>query len=362
MIIDSFNVVDTLDMYQRMKTFNQVWSTSAGMDLYADAGLSGGTYHARATNQVGDEYRFYKGPTANHVLNTSPMTLNADPIATWFAFDNLIYAPLTQIPSPAYASQGSAPFTDARLRVSILAFSPYATGDNSGLSVVVFGQDSPKKIDKILFVAWQPAPGGLGTICSVVDTPYVLAEIMLGGMSLSASAANQIAQELSELLQVVVNVTNEVQPGAPVDLAPVVTAIESLAQDDTLDRIANHLEMDEPADYSTQLDDIAAGVEALEIAVDHKENINETNRQLSLIDSRLYWIDQYGVKHPFLAALQTGAGFDGKLRTAGGDVIDLADLLEQVISASAAGSILVGEKLEDMRGFFALLKSKWTTP
>jgi hypothetical protein len=94
--------------------------------------------------------------------------------------------------------------------------------------------------------------------------------------------------------------------------------------------------------------------------IDLKPQLDETNRQLSLIDSRLYWTDIHGVKHPFLESLTTGAGFDGKLKNSAGDVIDLKELLDNVTTALASGAILSGDKMEPVRGFFALLKERWS--
>lgn len=142
------------------------------------------------------------------------------------------------------------------------------------------------------------------------------------------------------------------------DFTNIENKLDQLIKDSTF--VAKMDAMGVAPDYTPYLQDLVNAIVEKVMFEVQNGRLDETNRQLSLIDSRLHHdIPEAGIVD-LIDVLQGGAGFDGKLKNPDGTPIDVKSLLEDVTTAIANGAILAGDKWEPLRGFFSMLRDRWS--
>lgn len=187
----------------------------------------------------------------------------------------------------------------------------------------------------------------------------------IGGLSFDPAMMEELIQGLVDGLQIVNNINVE-PASANVDFTAIINKMDEMiiSIETSLVDIVTGSDIQ---DIKTVLDETnTALAELLEIRnviatkPDLTAQLNETNRQLSLIDSRMWYMTEGGIVDLIHSLQGGGSSFDGKLKNADGTVVDLGPLLENIEESISSGAILAGDKWEPVRGFFKMLKDKWS--
>lgn len=184
-------------------------------------------------------------------------------------------------------------------------------------------------------------------------------ETKLSGLTFDQSMIDALVAGVAANLQVVNNITVEPSSVA-VDLTGVETALGLLTKDTTAALIQAAIENNSPAGIESGLADVATAIGTGGSAIDYTAQLNESNRQLSLIVDKLHYHLQDGTEINVAQSASGGGAGGVKLLSPDGTAIDVADLLDQVVGAIASGSKVSASKLEPLRGFFEALKGQWT--
>lgn len=142
------------------------------------------------------------------------------------------------------------------------------------------------------------------------------------------------------------------------DFTNIENKLDQIIKDSTF--VAKMDAMGVSPDYTPYLQDLVNAIVEKVMFEVQNARLDENNRQLSLIDSRLHHVIPNAGIVDLIDVLQGGAGFDGKLKNPDGTPIDVKTLLEDIGTGIANGAILAGDKWEPIRGFFAMLKEKWS--
>lgn len=352
-----FNVPSIVEVYQLLAVSGyQITTAGNGMYLIAQSS-SGNTGCWYAVGVNGDTFKFYLGPSANDPANAPLPSRVVDPVACTQALDG-IWINSSNMITPLWNYSSTRPYTDLRYGLLRVNLSTIAYGDPVSTNMCIFFLDIPKYAT-ILYENCMAGPGGSGYIHSVTIGGTDLIDVLIGGMSLSQAALDAIVAGLAENLQIVNNIN--VEPSAvAVDLTGVEAKLDLLVKDATF--AAKNMGGD-PPDLSlieTALGDIGTAVGDVATRPDLTAQLNETNRQLSLIDSRMHHDVPQGGVIDLIDVLSGGAASGYKILAPDGTAIDLGDWLDQIVAAIAAGSKLNAAKLEPFRGLLEAIKGQWT--
>lgn len=182
-------------------------------------------------------------------------------------------------------------------------------------------------------------------------------KISIGTIELDPATIVDIAARIAAMITINNNIN--VQPAEPagIDTAGVISAITLVKN--AIDSKVIPLSEPDFEDIVGAIGEVSTTISGMgDTAPDLRPQLNEMNRQLSLIHSRLFVPAHNEDPEQSIAERTGGGGSGGKILGPDGQVVDLGDYFDQIVEAIASGGLLCAEKMEPIRGFFQMLKEK----